>query len=57
MSTITSSVLQSVKPKNTPYFIRDNKIKGFAVKVNPSGSIKFIVEVRSNGLTVRKTIG
>ncbi len=57
MSTIISRILQSVKPKKSPYFIRDNKVKGFAIKVNPSGPIKFIVEVRSNGQTVHKTIG
>ncbi|MFT5699787.1 MAG: integrase [Desulforhopalus sp.] len=57
MTTITAKVLQSAKPKSTPYFIRDDKVKGFAAKVNPSGSIKLIAEVRHEGRTNRKTIG
>lgn len=40
---ITESMLRKLKPKgNKPYFIRGEN--GFGVKVNPSGSIKFIVE-------------
>ena len=57
MTTITSKSLQSVTPKAVPYFLRDDKVKGFAAKVNPSGSIKLIAEVRHEGRTVRKTLG
>lgn len=57
MTTITTRALQSAQPKQTPYFIRDDKVKGFAAKVNPSGSIKLIAEVRHDGRTVRKTLG
>ena len=57
MTTITIRTLQSATPKLVPYFIRDDKVKGFAAKVNPSGSIKLIAEVRHEGRTVRKTIG
>jgi integrase len=46
-----------MKPKTSPYFIRDNRFKGFAVKVNTSGSIKFIAEVWHNGRSIRKTLG
>jgi len=45
MVNITLKVLQSVEPQSKPYFIRDTKVKGFAIKVNPSGSIKIIAEV------------
>ncbi|TKB11800.1 hypothetical protein [Desulforhopalus sp. IMCC35007] len=51
MTTITARVLQSAQSKLAPYFIRDAKVKGFAAKVNPSGSIKLIVEVRYEGMT------
>lgn len=54
---ITNRLLSSLKPKSSPYFVRDIKLKGFAVKVNPSGIIKYIVEVRREGKTSRKTIG
>ncbi len=52
---ITTKVLQSLQPKKSPYFIRSTS--GFAVKVNPKGTIKYIVEARHKGKTVRKTIG
>lgn len=57
MTTITARSLQSAQPKQAPYFIRDDKIKGFAAKINPSGSIKLIAEVRHDGRTVRKSLG
>ncbi|BHH85721.1 hypothetical protein LA52FAK_40100 [Desulforhopalus sp. 52FAK] len=57
MITITARILQSAHPKLTPYFIRDTEVKGFVGKVNPSGSIKLIAEVRHEGRTFRKTIG
>ncbi len=56
MTTITARALQVAQSKSTPYFIRDAKVKGFAAKVNPSGSIKLIAEVRHEGRTFRKTI-
>ena len=30
----------STHPKSKLYFLRDNKVTGFAVKVNPTGTIK-----------------
>jgi hypothetical protein len=57
MTTITTRSLQFAQLEQAPYFIRDDKVKGFAAKVNPSGSIKLIAEVRHKGRTVRKTIG
>jgi hypothetical protein len=57
MITITTRSLQSVQPKPVPYFIRDDKVKGFAAKINPPGSVQLIAEVRYKGRTVRKTIG
>ncbi|WP_458775509.1 Arm DNA-binding domain-containing protein [Desulforhopalus sp. 52FAK] len=57
MTIITTRTLQSVVPKQSAYFIRDAKVKGFGVRVNPSGSIRWIAEVRHQGRTVRKTIG
>lgn len=57
MSKITSKTLREAVPKSTAYFIRDSKLKGFAVKVNPSGSVKFIAEVFHEGKSKRKTVG
>ncbi|MHB8809590.1 MAG: tyrosine-type recombinase/integrase [Desulfobulbaceae bacterium] len=54
---ITNKVLVTLKPKAKPYFLRDNNLKGFAVKVNPSGKITFIAEVKHKGVAKRKTLG
>jgi intergrase/recombinase len=54
---ITSRTLTTTRPKSVAFFIRDSKVKGFAIKVNPSGSMKFIAEIYHNGRSVRKTLG
>ncbi|SHO53001.1 Arm DNA-binding domain-containing protein [Desulfopila aestuarii] len=57
MPNITNRLLQSVRLDSTPYFIRDDKVKGFGAKVNPSGAVSLIAEIRHEGRTVRKTLG
>ncbi len=57
MPNITSRTLTTTRPKPVAFFIRDSKVKGFAIKVNPSGTIKYIAEVYHNGRSVRKTLG
>jgi len=57
MPNITNRILDSAQPKSSPCFIRDNRFKGFTVKVNPSGSCKFIAEAWHDGKSVRKTLG
>lgn len=54
---ITNAVLNNLKPTDRPYFVRDSNLKGFSVKVNQSGSIKFVAEVWHNRRSHRKTIG
>lgn len=54
---ISSSILDRLLPNSKPYFIRDTTLRGFGVKVNPSGSIKYIAEVLHKGRTSRKTLG
>lgn len=54
---ISSSVLDNLKPQSKPYFVRNSNLKGFAVKVNPAGSIKFVAEVKNRGRSRRKTLG
>jgi hypothetical protein len=49
MTIITTRQLNSIKPKLSPFFLRDSKVTGFGVKVNPAGSIKFTAEVRHGG--------
>lgn len=57
MPTITARTLKSIKPKSASYYLRDSKVTGFGVKVYPSGTIKYIAEVRHEGKSFRKTLG
>ncbi len=57
MPNITLRTLSTTRPKPVAFFIRDSKVKGFGIKVNPSGSMKYIAEVYHNGRSVRKTLG
>lgn len=54
---ITPTLLSKLKPTTKPYFARDSNLKGFGIKVNPSGSVRFIAEVKSKGRSRRKVIG
>jgi hypothetical protein len=54
---ITAKSLERLQPSNKPYFIRSTKLRGFAVKINPSGNIKFIAETKFQGKTHRMTLG
>jgi hypothetical protein len=57
MPNIAQRTLSVTRPKSVAFFIRDSKVKGFAIKVNPSGSMKYIAEVYHDGRTVHKTQG
>ncbi|MCF8055828.1 MAG: integrase family protein [Desulfocapsa sp.] len=54
---ITPKNLQKLQPQSKPYFLRSIRLRGFAVKVNPSGSIRYIAETKFKGTNHRKTIG
>ncbi len=47
--TFTNKTLTRLKSSTSPYFIRDSSLKGFGVKVNPSGTIKSVAEVWYGG--------
>jgi Arm DNA-binding domain len=55
--TLTNRVLDKLVPDAKPYFLREDSLKGFGVKVNPSGAIKFIAEVWHGGKSTRKILG
>jgi hypothetical protein len=57
MPDITNRTVLKLSPKSAPYFVRDTKVKGFAIKVNPTGTIKFIAETHHEGRSIRKTLG
>jgi integrase len=54
---LTTKLLSELKADKAAFFLRDSKLVGFSVKVNPTGQIKYLVEVRQDGRTIRKTIG
>ncbi|SHO43281.1 tyrosine-type recombinase/integrase [Desulfopila aestuarii] len=57
MSKITSKLVSSARPSSSEYFIRDSELKGFALRVFPSGTIKYLAEVWHEGKSHRKTLG
>ena len=56
---LTERTVEDAQPRQKPYFLRDENLKGFAVKVNPSGSKLYVAEarVRGTGRNLRRTIG
>jgi len=54
---ITPTLIPKLKPALKPYFVRDINLQGFALKVNPSGTIKFVAEAKYHGKSNRKTVG
>lgn len=54
-ATITQRLVESAKPKAKPYEIRDAKLTGFMVRVQPSGKVTYIVEyARGKRYTIGK---
>ncbi|CAA9889972.1 conserved hypothetical protein [Candidatus Methylobacter favarea] len=52
---ITQKLLQNAKPKEKPFEIRDSRLKGFILRVQPSGSMSFICEyARGKRITIGK---
>lgn len=55
---LTKSVIDRLPiPTDKPTFYRDDEIRGFGVKVFPSGTKSFFIEKRVNGKVKRITIG
>jgi len=53
-TSITVQALDGLKPKKTPYEIRDSKLPGFLVRVQPSGVVSFVQQL---GRGKRVTLG
>lgn len=41
---ITNSLIPQLKPQNKPYDVRDEKLTGFIVRVNPTGKMTYMCE-------------
>ena len=55
---ITQSYVSSLKATGTDQYIRDTRLAGFGVRVNPGGKVVFVVEGRvKRGKPVRQSLG
>ena len=44
-TSITVQALDGLKPKARPYEVRDSKLPGFLVRVQPSGAVSFVQQI------------
>ena len=54
---LTDAAVRKLRPGNTEYIVRDNRIAGLGVRVRPSGHRSFVWHGTVNGRAVRTTIG
>ena len=54
---LTQSRVEALKPRRSPYDVRDSGLKGFGVRVTPSGAKRFFVHSQHEGRRFWKTIG
>ncbi len=47
----------SLKPRKSTYDIRDRELKGFGVRVLPSGAKRYLIHSQHNGCRVWKIVG
>ena len=54
---LTDAVVRKLRPGNTEYIVRDNRVAGLGVRVRPSGHRSFVWHGTVNGRMVRTTVG
>ncbi len=55
---LTNRSVASLKPQNRPYDARDTEIKGFLLRVRPTGSMTYFLQYRNtDGLQKHYKIG
>ena len=54
---LTESRIEGLKPRKSPYDVRDTELKGFGVRVLSSGSKRFFVHSQHEGRRIWKTVG
>jgi hypothetical protein len=54
---ITETFVEKVKPTAAEVFYRDERLRGFALRVNPGGTKSFVLECRVKGRVRRQTLG
>ena len=56
-ATLTDARVRALNPRNTGRDIRDGKLKGFGVRVMPSGAKRWFVHCQHDGRRVWKIVG
>ncbi len=54
---LNESRIEALEPRKSPYDIRDTELKGFGVRVLPSGAKRFFVHSQHEGRRLWKTVG
>ena len=54
---LSESRIDALEPRKSPYDVRDGDLKGFGVRVLPSGAKRFFVHSQHEGRRVWKTVG
>ena len=55
-ATISARLVSALKKQDKPYEVRDDKLKGFILRIQPSGSMSYIAEYgRGKRITIGKT--
>ena len=54
---LSQSRIEALRPRRSPYDVRDAELKGFGVRVLPSGSKRFFVHSHHEGRRIWKTVG
>ena len=56
-ATLTDARIRALKPRRSARDIRDGKLKGFGVRVMPSGSKRFFIHCQHEGRRIWKIVG
>ena len=56
-TTLTEARVKALKPRKTVRDVRDDKLKGFGVRVSPSGRKQFFIQCQHRGERIWKTVG
>ena len=54
---LAESRVEAFRPRKSPYDVRDSELKGFGVRILPSGSKRYFVHSQHEGRRLWKTLG
>ena len=56
-TSLTDARVAALRPRKRPYDIRDGKLRGFGVRVSPSGRKRFFIHCQHRGQRIWKIVG